>query len=253
MPKLTAPLVATLTGDAHRVQEDVWKGVVFTQRGHSRAYIKLLNKRKLVVECLAAMLGRAHDLPIPAPFIVRVSGHQLEGFVGSYEGWAFGSEESEAPSLERITRDPEEVARLLRKWPRANDGAAFDAWIGNGDRTAKNILWSDTSNFVGLIDHDDAFPDWLAPDGELVNGILTLLCEGIDEVSRQRHRKSTIKSTEKYPRTDWTTAAGLPNVLDLQEQVDGLVNFLKSRMQHLPKLITIAAGTKQQELDYVSR
>jgi len=234
------------------VQEDVWKGIIFSRHGPCGAYLKILDRRKLVIECLASMVGRAHDLPIPAPFLVRVSGHQLQGFDPDYQGLAFGCEESTAPCLERLTRDREQIARLLRRWKRASDGAAFDSWIGNGDRTAKNILWSDTANYVGLIDHDDAFPDWLTPDGETANGILQLLCEDSDELSRQRHRKSTIKSTANYLSTVWPDSGVFPELLNSDEHLAALVTFLRARLQHLPKLITIASGTRQQELDHVA-
>lgn len=255
MRRVEPPVLSLLVGDdPTRVSDKVWHGNVFSQYGQRKAYIKVLTGKKLLVECVAAVVGRAHDLPIPRPHLVKVEARQLKGSGlpdGTY--WAFGCEDSDVPSLSRITRDRDEIAKRLKSWKRVNEAAAFDTWIGNQDRTAKNLLWSDDSTKVGLIDHDDAFPEWLAADAESANELMRLLCEDCDEFTRRRHHREAIKSTRAYRETDWTSSESCTawvRHFAHEEQLLPLIEFLQQRLQHLPALIAAGTGANQLEMRY---
>lgn len=254
MPTIEPPTVSALVAEATVIKPLVWHGPVFSAKGKRKAYIKQLPTRKLLVECVAAVVGRAHDLPIPAPHLIMAEPHQLPGCTVTRTFWAFGCEDGETPSLARLTTDPAEVTRRLRSWKRASEAAAFDAWIGNGDRTAKNILWSDDSTKVGLIDHDDALPDWLQPDADSANQLMQLLCDGCDEFTRRRHRKDALKCTSAYGKTNWVATDACTdwalNFTDVDNLQD-LIAFLAVRLQHLPALLSVSAGLSQAELRYV--
>lgn len=254
MRKAESPILGLVSGDCVAIQPDVWKGPCFSQHDQTTVYVKALSSRKLLVECVAAMIGRAHDLPIPRPYLLMVEGRFLPGFEWpEAQFWAYGAEASDFPSLARLTRDRDEICRRLRGWRRASEAAAFDSWIGNQDRTEKNLLWADDASQVQLIDHDDALPDWLTPEGETVNQIMQLLCGERSEHERHQHRRTALKATEPYRKTDFdgaVEAAAWAERFARAQDLAGLLTFLANRIEHLPRIIAAAAGTRQQELSY---
>ncbi len=251
-------MMSSLVSEATQVQPGVWLGTVFCEEGQIAAYLKVLPAQKMVVECLAAMLGRANDLPIPRPHIVSVSDASylpecpLEGFTG----WVFGSSASTSPTLERMTRDEETTSRLLRGWRRAVDGAVFDCLIANEDRTRKNILWSDGPDGVGLIDHDDALPGWVMNDPrcETRNLLLDLLCAGDDELNRRRRRLESLKAAHVYGSIEWQSFMAdnvWLKVFADENTALRLLDYVLSRINHLPFLLERATQSPQQQVIYV--
>jgi hypothetical protein len=249
MRKVEPPIVSVVVGRCAQIDERVWTGSAFSSIGHRKLFIKLLTREQILIECVAAMVGRAHDLPIPQPHIVGVKGAQLPGFTPTYRGWAYGAEDSDTPSLARMTRDKNEIMRRIRSWKRWSEAAAFDTWIGNEQRGASALLWSDDATKVGLMNHEHSFPEWLQPEAESANQILEIICKECDEFSRQRHRKSVMRATEHYPTTDLDGVKGpwSTHFVDAAK-LERLLTFLASRLGHLPELIAIAAGTRQQDL-----
>jgi hypothetical protein len=247
-----------LVSDAQALTDRVWTGMIHTTTvGQRKAFIKVLPPRKLLVELLAAVVGRAHDLPIPEPFLITVQGHQLQKFPKpEARFWAFASLDSESPSLSRLTRDPAVAAQHLRRWKRVSEAVAFDSWLANPDRTTKNILLSDNGEHVALIDHEDALAEWMTPEQECANELMLLLCQEADEFTRNRHLRNAQKAGLDYPKTP------LAEIRDschwalhftTLEEVERLVGFLTARIQHLPNLLSAAAGVKQYTLRYAYR
>lgn len=257
MRRVETPIHGLVSGECVPIQEHVWKGPCFSQFGQQLVYVKLLTPAKLMVECIAAMIGRAHDLPIPRPFLLMADGQYLPGCdIPNTQYWAYGAEASEFPSLARLTRVREEICRRLRGWKRASEAAAFDSWIGNEDRTEKNLLWADDASQVQLIDHDDALPDWLSPEQETANKLMDLLCDERSEHERHQQRRQALRAVTPYPKTDWQgalDAAAWADRFSRAQEVERLLNFLAVRIEHLPQIIAAAAGTRQQELSYANR
>ena len=114
----------------------------------------------LILEWVAARLGRRLGLPIPNYRQVYISAELAEAWCaggGSYleAGWAFGSQyvpnpadfdESMVPLL-----TPDDRTRLL----------TFDWWIRNSDRRVNNpnLVWSHNEHRHYLIDHEKAGHD----------------------------------------------------------------------------------------------
>lgn len=249
---------SSLVGEAVKVQDGVWMGPVFCEEGQIQAYIKLLPKRKLLTECLTAMLGRAHDLPVPRPHIVSIQDSSLlpQCPYPGWSGWAFGSSASTSPSLERVTKDEETAKRLLSGWKRAIEGAVFDCLIANEDRTRKNILWSDGPDGVGLIDHDDALPGWVMHDArsETKNALLEILCSGDDDLNRYRRRHQSLTAAVPYGSTDWNSFGHddpWVRLFSSPEEMMLLLNYVLNRVNHLPYLLERATGARQQQVPYV--
>lgn len=244
-----------LAGEARKLTDRVWTGMVHTTTlGQRRAFIKVLPRSKLLVELFAAVVGRAHDLPIPEPFLITVQGHQLEGFTEPQARfWAFASLDTESPSLSRLTRDPAVAALHLRRWKRVSEAVAFDAWLANPDRTTKNILLSDNGEHVGLIDHEEALATWLTPEQACANELMALLCADADDFTRRRHLKSAHKACLDYPRTPLAhlqPSCSWALQFTTQTEVERLVAFLTERIRHLPDLLSTAAGVQQHPLRY---
>lgn len=260
MARLDAPVRACLNAEADQVQDGVWRGTVFSQEGNTTAYIKLLPRRAFMVECLAAMLGRAHGVPVPLPMLVLIHDATLlrNCPTPEWQGWAFGSAASSAPSLERLTRDHELSCRLLRSWKGAIDGAVFDCLIANEDRTRKNVLWSDGPDGVSLIDHDDALPTWAMdnPRASTQNQLLDLLIGDDNELNRHRQRKQALLAATPYGRTDWsslwTDEEWIALVSDA-EQLEQLAGYVLERVNHLPYLLETATRSPQHSLPDVGR
>ena len=258
MKRASPPLLSGLVSEATQVQPGVWLGTVFCEEGLTTAYIKVMSPQKMLVECLAAMLGRAHDLPIPRPHIVSVEDPSFlpECPLPGWTGWAFGSSASVAPTLERITRDEETAARLLKGWKRAVEGAVFDCLIANEDRTRKNILWSDGPEGVGLIDHDDALPGWVMhdPRTETRNLLLDILCDGDDDLNRLRLRKQSLEAAQVYSRTEWQSFIADPVWLKLfsdEPTALKLLDYVLTRLNHLPYLLERGTKSPQHQVPYV--
>lgn len=256
MPVRLAPVEQGLLASDATVETDrVWKGVVHTTtHGQRRAFIKPLPGRKLLVELMAAVVGRAHDLPIPEPFLVSVSGHQLQGFPHQQARfWAFASLDTESPSLSRWTRSPAVAATYLRRWKRNAEAIAFDGWIANPDRTTKNILLSDNGEHVGLIDHEEALPAWLPANGDCDNELMKLLCDGADDFTRRRHLRNASKAGLDYhhtPLNELRSNCAWALQFTTLDEVESLVAFLTARIRHLPALLSTSAGVDQYPLRY---
>ncbi len=143
----------------------------------------------LVKEWVAGQLARRIGLPIAQFDLVHVPRELYEvGRDGSLRdlgfGLLFGSENIESAneiSMLNTRETPDELKR---------DIAAFDWWIKNGDRTLTeaggnpNILWSETSRQLFIIDHNLAFDDQVTLHSQLESHIfqrsLLEICDAPD-------------------------------------------------------------------------
>src|SRR5437867_2550398 len=103
--------------------------------------IKRVSPPVLAAEIFCASLGRAADLPIPEPVIVKDPG---------VEALMFGSVFLDYPNLVHAFRlDPRTasneqillVAKRLVRWTKLDQAIGFDEWVCNVDRNLQNLLW----------------------------------------------------------------------------------------------------------------
>lgn len=256
---MTHPIdLATLLPGARRIVDGnankVWKAQLAVD-GHARpieAYIKRLGKRELLVECVAAQIGRSLHLPVPRPFIVKVDPIRLPEPDLKLERSElfFGSEAADYPPLERYIPFMRGRA-LLREWVWSINAACFDEWIANRDRHNGNILF-DGENFI-LIDHDKAVPeDQDSRHPIQINAILSnILGVKVDEVSRRRVRK---KRDEVLPECSSLIEKNFIDRMDVEEffgedEIRGVMDFLSGRLLVLSNLVEQQMGVRQRDMD----
>jgi len=231
-----------------------WRGQVQTDRGVVEAYIKLLPARELLVESVAALLGRALGLPIPTPLLVKASRAHLPDapmVVPDVDLIVFGSEDAKHPSLRQFLL-VEQVLEHMRDWPHALASGCFDEWIANEDRHAGNILFDGREGFV-LIDHGLSLRKHYSPlDATANNTFLTLKRpDPSDEIGRFRLTKRV--NSKVLPiylqslQSDWVRLA-MGNLYTPAEEGNGIMTFLRQRFALLAQLIGEHLGDPQQDL-----
>jgi hypothetical protein len=209
------------------------RGVVRIASGDVEAYVKILDIREIVVECVCAILGRRLSLPIPAPLLVYVP----EEFGGPT--LAFGSVTVASPDLMFFLRagHSEAVGARLRNWSLLQPAGCFDEWIGNCDRHLENMLHDGVDRFW-LIDHGLAVHDGWAPDSTFPeNKLMSFLVDGLAEKELQSLLQRVIKIADDHAGEDLARC----DISDLALVVgamlpDAVVNWLTARQPHLVRL-----------------
>lgn len=215
-------LVRTPLAEGARGINLTWSGVVGTAAGPLGAFLKALPPRELMVECLCALLGRAHGLPIPRPIVA----------MDDELGVLFGAEQVPHPDL-RHTPLPSAVwEEHLAKWKTLPRASAFDGWIANSDRHWGNLLTNGTGEFW-LIDHGLALPLGLPPGAAVQNLLLQVLKAAVtDDLKRRRALNGLSTAVEAF---DSGTAAACG--AQLPDCPPELLAFLEQRYPHLWRLL----------------
>lgn len=244
--------LAEAVGNGHQVPEhDVWRAPCMTREGARALFIKRVNTRKLLVELFCSHIGRALDLPIPKPFVVIVRPGRLSPGQPARLELMFGSQDQAHPSLAIITRDRERVVSLLRRWTKAPQAAAFDAFIANEDRTTRNWLYGAAEHAIWLIDHEDALRETTAPDDATRNELLSMLLEGKSEFELHKLLKDTEAFAGKSTALRLDQLSGsdvIPAIAQAQKHADALVSFLTSRRASLPNILRSQINPRQGAL-----
>lgn len=233
----------------------VWRGnIVLDDGGRAVAFVKMLSKRDLAVECLCAVIGREFGLPIPRPFLVTVQPDTLKGITLIKEEVLFGSERSASPDLAEHLSDETgiEVMAELYRWRKSFDLGIFDDWMANPDRHPRNLLYDGESKFTP-IDHSHAIPRGIEAGQILNNRILDALHGLSKEIGKPvkdqatRGRKSAKKITATNPLLK--VAADLERELDEYHNPAEMIAFLQERIGYLGGFVdTRYFSPKQQDL-----
>ncbi|ATI44563.1 HipA family kinase [Vibrio parahaemolyticus] len=250
-------LVTMLPG-AQKVDDQnlnpTWKAHVITSEGTDRvAFVKLIEPRKIFVECFCALVGRNLGLPIPKPMVVNVLHDALPCSlpVGT-TSLAFGSEDASHPSFRRtIQQNEPEAMKLIRAYSKILEVSIFDEWISNGDRNIGNILFDGKSIF-NFIDHELALPqgtnkDTVASDNQLLRACFGILSEF------EKHRASSKAKKNIKPEldaVDLKTALDncLPSVYYSSIDATLIKDILQSRLLTVTNHVDLRIGLKQQGL-----
>ena len=122
-----------------------------------RAYVKPIEREKIIVECFCALLLKQWGLEVPEPIVVEIDGKEWFGSVEDvYPSLSrrFFLHDKDVPEFERRAHAAIVVAMNLPDTPLA---LACDEAIANGDRNLGNILWD--GERTAWIDHEDAIID----------------------------------------------------------------------------------------------
>lgn len=249
--------LATMLPGAQKVDDKnlnpTWKAHVLTNSGTKTAFVKIVNSRKIFIECVCAIVGRNLGLPIPSPMIVQVKHEALGDVVPKDEFLlAFGSEDAGHPSFRRrMNKDSDEAMALLKKYSKLLEISVFDEWISNHDRNVGNILFDGKTNFV-FIDHELALPAELSPDFVAHdNQFLRVFFAGISEFEKhQVSKKVRDKLVPDYTAVELKTVIErtLSSLYFKDEEALNIIDILEKRITHVSSLTNNRIAIKQQEL-----
>ncbi|MEC9381183.1 MAG: HipA family kinase, partial [Candidatus Latescibacterota bacterium] len=217
---------------------DVWRAVVHTCSGKTQVMLKLLDPRRLFIECLCALVGRNMGLPIPKPYLIHVTPAALGQLKLTGPMMAFGSELVSVPSLARAVRSTHEIDLALQEWSLLQGAIAFDELIANSDRNATNILIS-SSRRIHLIDHDQAIPSPLDPTVRVRNELLHIATRELRAFERRRVERqfSDLDLAPCEAAVSLATSSGNLAILSQDCRGDQIHQFLLERIQHVKMLI----------------
>lgn len=228
-----------------------WKAHVRTHSDTVVAYVKPLPPKEIYIECVCAILGRALNLPMPRPLIIRIAPDLMETLPTSYP-LAFGSQDAGYPSFRRaFDLDQEEAIKRLKQFSKVLDVGVFDEWIANWDRNIGNILYDGGSEFL-FIDHGLALSDELSPDQPAErNQVLSTVVSGVSEFERfkiNREIKTDILPTYQdisfIMLSDKTKASFYLS----ENEIIRVIEFLQARLTSITRLIALRLQLAQQEM-----
>ena len=119
------------------------------------------------------------------------------------------------------------------------------SWIGNEDRTPKNLLFQAPREFLP-IDHGEALPSGMRPDSRYRNALARhLLAEERD--SPQALAAQVRKEMADFADIDFNQIlmAGLPEGWNANPEFTEWCGVLKERLRHLPDLVEAEFKTGQ--------
>ena len=209
------------------------------------AYIKPVPVYQIVREVLCGLIAQDVGLPVLRPGVVRLEGTPL----GDQGRFAFGTLATESRELQGM-RDDAVLRNQLARWPHLALAIAFDEWIANGDRTPRNLLFRGASDFV-LIDHGEALPPDLAPDGAPTTNLLARLA--YTDVSRDEELAAVRRvqqAATRFSRVDMVAVenASLAGSWDPDAMLRECCRLLTDRLAYLADLIAQRFGDRQRNL-----
>lgn len=230
-----------------------WKAHIQTHDETVVGFVKLIDFRKIYVECVCAVIGRELGLPIPKPILVKVPQESLPSEVSNKPFiLAFASQDAEYPSFRRyFNSNSTDALESLINFSKSLDIAVFDEWIGNWDRNIGNILY-DGNNEYFFIDHENAIDKSLQPESPAPrNQMLEQLANSLSEFEKYKsNRTSQVDITPTYVGLPFSLISEktLGGLYLADDEVVGVIKFLEERLNSLKDLITLRWGFKQQEL-----
>ena len=141
----------------------------------------------------------------------------------------------------------------LSRWPQLDTAIAFDAWIANSDRTARNLLFRETGDFV-LIDHGEAIPSDALADTVVDNRLAKLAAPALSAHERAEAIRRVKRSSSRFHDVDFGAieVASLAPAWGGQSMLKECCRFLVGRLDHLDGLIEQALGSRQQAIPFTS-
>lgn len=213
------------------------------------AYIKVLPPKRMYAEVLCSTIGRAIGLPMAYTSLLVARGKMLG--INSDRVICLASVDTSARPISRIVRH-DEITEKLSRWPHIRSAIVFDELIANADRHLRNVLMG-ADGKLWLIDHEEAIDEPLAaPHRSISNYLLVKLIEDLGEF--ERRRSGQMLGEKVLPVGSYNFAkhaeSSLPGPCQVSAQhVREVVEFLKTRVHHIPDLLDSGLSLKQRKLD----
>ena len=233
-------------GTYHSVSDGVWRGPVRSEDRAELAFIKALPLYKLTREIVCSLVASACDLPVLRPAVVSLEDAPFAGG----EKFGFGTQPVEEA---RPMENDQVLLSQLSRWPQLDTAIAFDAWIANPDRTARNLLFRETGDFV-LIDHGEAIPSDALPHTVVDNRLARLAAPALSAHERAEAIRRVQQSSSPFRDVDFRAIeiASLAPAWGGQSMLSECCRFLVDRLEHLDALVEQALGSKQQTISFTS-
>lgn len=247
MPQIQRGTLTSVLGGADEGIRDAVRGVVRLSGGSVDAFVKVLDAREVLVECICALLARLRGLNVPEPLLVLVPGaFRSDGA----DRIAFGSvgvaHGNLRPWLANI--GDAAVLRRLRAWVGLVPAACFDEWIANPDRHAGNILFDGKDEFW-LIDHGLALATGVAPNQAVKNILFNAAVDGLGEADCLLLKSKALGVVDSLvEQTLAPVIADVPTEVLSRAAAEEIGTWLDARKAHLLRLTDARIQTKQGDL-----
>jgi len=232
-------------------QHPLFYGTITGLKGYRRdlhAYVKFLPAERLFAETMSATIGRYFGLPIPLTALVIARGESLGR--GPGKCIALASIDTNAIPVSRAIKF-DKVSHLLNKWSHLHAAIVFDELVANTDRNLRNLLVG-ADGAIWLIDHEEALASPVSEAGKNIqNRLLQMVIGEVTIFERHQSAKKLKNSSAPIYDADFQkyAAASQPEYCQVSiAQVDRVVEFLQSRVQHMGVLLDSALGVKQNSL-----
>ena len=198
---------------------------------------------------MVAALAEAAGLPVPQSYLAVASPPALVTSKGPqlHDGsrLVFASADARTPPVAQLYLGgaPDAVKNRLAEWGGIGGLYGFDSWIANIDRHERNLLFSGDKE-VWLIDHGHCFsgPQWkpadLDPSRTYPSRLQQWLTPAMSSARRTAVAGSAASMEACFSTINPNHIGQLNRVVDLIDGGDfgALVEFLRSRCQHVPRL-----------------
>lgn len=235
---------------------ETYKGIVETQTGKIKAYVKFLHPKAVANEIICTAVGQAAGLPIPNGFIVKASRSDYPESeylrnLGQPEAIVYASEDVRGASLARQCGPDDEVAYdvLLANWKRWEEAMLFDEWVANTDRHPGNLIIK-SANDVWLIDHSHAFigANWHRNDLKSASRTKNLIAKHANRTLSSEKRQRLLANIQAI--TGRYQGVNIPSLIEesrayrFLDDADGCAvrEFLVERVKSLAALIANHVG-----------
>jgi len=247
MSQIRLGVLTSVLGTAGEGIRNSVRGIVQLDTGLVEAYVKLIDQREILVECVCALLARNLKLEVPEPLVVLI---RPEFSNLPSDALAFGSIGLSAGNLRPWFSNLGDVAvkRRLRQWANLIPACCFDEWIANVDRHAGNILYDGRDRFW-LIDHGLAIAHGLQSDVSVTNHLMGVAIEGLGEVDRLTLKPKALGIVDVFAQEQVEPVfAQIPAGIWQQDVPTEISGWLKSRQSHLARLVDAKIPTQQGSL-----
>lgn len=247
MPHIRRGILTSVLGPADEGIRGSVRGFVSLGDSSLEAYIKLVEPREVLVECICALLARQLNLEAPEPLLVWVPG-ALTG-TGA-DTLAFGSvtitHGNLRPWFAQLGNSA--VIRRLREWVDLVPAACFDEWIANSDRHGGNILFDGKDTFW-LIDHGMAIAANLSADQAVQNLLFGVATEGLGEADLLLIKPKALGVMDGYKeQAIHPVLDQIPSGIWSDEWLKTMSGWLAERQAHLVRLADARVPTRQGSL-----
>lgn len=214
--------------------------------------VKKVPVAALAAEVFCAALGRAAELPIPEPVIIKDQEADRFLFGSVYQAYPNLLQRFQFDSSTISDEQLKLVGARVMQWTKICDVIGFDEWINNVDRNLQNILWDGYDEFV-LIDHGQTLgtaPSGVPDENKLIKLALHSLMPSSAAVDNLKTRvlNAALEFEPGFANEAAEALYSAP-VFGASKACAGYLNFVAHRLPILANLLIGRFPTNQMNLE----